>query len=162
MFNVVLLGLSGVLAIYAWRCAALTEELCTAKLSAFCKCYMFRFPINSSRDSLTSEAAPAFSSVKYEYVKFQGGLAETNKWKGQPSPELDNAWEEIVNCKPGVQLFLCSLLTQSAVGRVRVAPSNFEKLQKPATSVSYPSGEYQGGLEVFHQVGIPVRQTFRT
>jgi hypothetical protein len=43
--------------------------------------------------------APAREAVTYESVLFMNDLDDWNVYKGEPSPELDKAWDDILKCK---------------------------------------------------------------
>ena len=77
----------------------LSDQQCAEQLSAYCES-----PVSSALRPVLphadSSAAPAIGVVDYEVVRFQGALLDENPWKGRPSPELDEAWNTIVNSKP--------------------------------------------------------------
>ncbi len=78
--------------------------------------------------------------IEYEDVKFQGNINAKNAWKGNPSPELDRAWQDIV-----------------VLNHVKVEPGAMLKLQKPLEYARFPKEadpkeSYIGEIEVFHQV----------
>ncbi|KAJ5951244.1 uncharacterized protein N7479_009657 [Penicillium vulpinum] len=52
----------------------LTDEKCAAQVSAY---------------------SPLLPVVEYEDVRFQGSFRDKNQYKGQPSPQLDAAWDRI-------------------------------------------------------------------
>ncbi len=43
-------------------------------------------------------AAPAFEAVEYVDIQFQNGFHEKSKYRGKPTPELEQAWLDLWNC----------------------------------------------------------------
>ncbi|KAH8694008.1 hypothetical protein BGW36DRAFT_430031 [Talaromyces proteolyticus] len=97
-----------------------------------------RYPTDQDCVAQLSAYSPALGAVEYKMVRFQGALLNKSPYKGAPSPEIDAAWDEIVN-----------------MGQIKVHPDDLKHLQKPTTQAKLrtPDGEwYTGGLEVFHQL----------
>lgn len=44
-------------------------------------------------------AAPAFEAVEYVDVQFQNSFFEESKYRGRPTPELEDAWFDLWNCE---------------------------------------------------------------
>ena len=48
--------------------------------------------------SLQTTPAPANKVVRYEQQTIVHNLADENKYRGPPRPEVDEAWEELLQC----------------------------------------------------------------
>lgn len=85
-----------------------------------------------------SSYSPALPAVRYSNVQFNGSFTGSNKFRGYPNPDLDDAWSRI-----------------SALYPIRISDQEMNFIGKPGTAVQYPreeGGGYMGELEVFHQL----------
>ncbi|KAL9597002.1 MAG: hypothetical protein Q9219_005428 [cf. Caloplaca sp. 3 TL-2023] len=76
-------------------------------------------------------------------VKFNGTLEYPSDFRGPPSPELDDAWETLVN--------------RQSIGAFGISDADFLRLNQTLDGNTTRLGDYQGGqlfatLEVFHQL----------
>jgi hypothetical protein len=51
--------------------------------------------LNTIRQTLRTREAPALKDLTYETVRFAGLHKQGDIWRGQPRPELDEAWESV-------------------------------------------------------------------
>lgn len=89
--------------------AAITREPsdreCLIKLSVWCK--FLQFPSHSvpSRrihlglKNCNGTPAPAFEAVEHVDVQFQNGFHEKSIYRGKPTPDLEQAWLDLWNCR---------------------------------------------------------------
>ncbi|KAI0154991.1 hypothetical protein GGR57DRAFT_102205 [Xylariaceae sp. FL1272] len=78
--------------------------------------------------------SPAQGAVKYEKVDYDGGLYQSNVYKGPPSPESDAAWTELV-----------------APTNIRLNKHTLKMINRTALELSDHSG-YHGGMGVHHHL----------
>lgn len=79
--------------------------------------------------------APARQSVRYEKVLFGGDLAEKNPYRGEPRPELDEAWHELLR-----------------YSNIRVSADDLRRINRTSVQLSDGSGSYGAQLDVYHQL----------
>ncbi|KAH9238240.1 hypothetical protein K456DRAFT_1826991, partial [Colletotrichum gloeosporioides 23] len=82
--------------------------------------------------------APAKEAVVLEKAKFHAGLNDTTRFRGDPRPELEDAWDELL----------------SAIN-IRVDDDELTKMGRDAsTAVKINDGEggYAGMLDIFHHL----------
>lgn len=69
-----------------------SDRLCAKRLSAYCAWSPFRIIV--SRTYMLP--ATAMDIVEYQDVKFNGTNEHQSIYKGEPNPDLDNAWDALV------------------------------------------------------------------
>lgn len=102
---------------------------------------------------MTETLAPALEVVEYRKVMYDGKFLAPSVYRGEPRPELENAWDRI---------------TQLGTGSIRVAKEDLHRLNKSATRdiVGFPGEDVDGAhdaqttFEVFHQLHCLVRDVF--
>ncbi|KAG8404946.1 hypothetical protein J3459_022397 [Metarhizium acridum] len=86
--------------------------------------------------------SPAFEAVEYYQTTFEGEFLAPSVWRGQPSPELDEAWNRI---------------SIGGTGSLRISKDDLSRLNKSAdaeitTGFGDGTDDVQVLLEVFHQL----------
>jgi hypothetical protein len=81
--------------------------------------------------------APAREAVTYESVLFMNDLDDWNVYKGEPSPELETAWDDILKCKLFPQRKASTLLT------IPRPQSSHSIYPPPKTYQLYPDSHHQ-------------------
>lgn len=86
------------------------------------------------------EAAPANQAVKYNNVlSYHGGLHVVNKYRGEPRPELDKAWADLLEHN-----------------NMRLTEDELKRMNRTALELSDGSG-YFGQLSAYHHLHCLVR-----
>ena len=83
--------------VFAWTRAPVVRALCTEVLSTYCERGSSWLSIRCCADYCHRAPAPANEAVEYEAVTFNGSLIFDSVYRGQPSPEVDEAWHKISN-----------------------------------------------------------------
>ncbi|KAF7860756.1 hypothetical protein EAF04_008274 [Stromatinia cepivora] len=90
--------------------------------------------------SIWSPALSIFNDEEISVQRFVGALRTPNKFRGPPSPEIDDAWDEI---------------TYPEGGLVRISKEQLERINASEYAAEYTEemgGGYIAGVEVFHQI----------
>lgn len=90
VLHLLLLSISATLFLLSLRKPS--DSQCARRLSAYCA-YLRSMPTSRA---LTPVAASLIESVEYHDIKFNGSLFNPSVYMGKPSPELDGAWNAIV------------------------------------------------------------------
>ena len=90
--------------------------------------------------STWSPALEIFNDDDISQQRFDGALRNSNRFRGPPSPEIDEAWEEILYPDGG-------LVRLSKEQLLRVNASEYA-----AEYTEEMGGGYIAGIEVFHQL----------
>ncbi|KAL4747569.1 hypothetical protein BDW72DRAFT_182585 [Aspergillus terricola var. indicus] len=90
--------------------------------------------------STYSPALSIFSDSDLAIIRFDGALLDPNRFRGEPSQEIDDAWDEITYAEGGLVR-----LTQEEVERVNASEFAAEYTRSMG-------GGYIAGIEVFHQL----------
>ena len=85
-------------------------------------------------------AAPAITAVQYQDVKYNGSLKAPSPYRGNPSPEIDEAWARVTKQVP---LFR---ITKDDVAKLRKDENEIVKVPE------IEGGGYLAGLEASHQI----------
>ena len=97
------------------------------------------------QNSTNVTQAPASDIIEYHDVHFNGTLTHPSPYKGPPSQEVDQRWDNIAMLEP----FGVSERTIRGLGK------------DPAKAVKMPDGEkYLASVEVIHQLHCLVSNTF--
>ncbi|KAF2717511.1 hypothetical protein K431DRAFT_315697 [Polychaeton citri CBS 116435] len=78
--------------------------------------------------------SPAAHAVQYEKVSFNGSLSIDNPYKGEPRPELDQAWSHLIRNL-----------------NIRLSKEELDKLNRSAIELHDGSG-YHAELSVYHHI----------
>lgn len=78
--------------------------------------------------------APALEAVRYERIAFNGDLKEPNRYRGPPSPELDEAWHQLME-----------------YSNIRINKETLDLLNRSSIKLADGSG-YFGALNVHHHL----------
>lgn len=90
--------------------------------------------------STWSPALEIFNDQDLSQQRFDGALRDPNKFRGPPSQEIDDAWEEI---------------TYPSGGLVRLSKDQLDRVNASEYAAEYTEemgGGYIAGIEVFHQL----------
>lgn len=90
--------------------------------------------------SIWSPASEIFENDEPSIRRFDGALRKSNRFRGPPSQDIDNAWDEITIPHGGLVR-----LTQSQLIRVNAS-------EYAAKYTKEMGGGYIAGIEVFHQL----------
>ena len=127
-------------------------NLCT---EAFPILYADPFHDRIFRTNASLHAAPALEVVKddYEIVRFISSYKSQSPYKGPPSPDVDAAWDRIIEgrcCKNDIMLSNIEI-----VGAMSITEETLGKINASEHAVRLPDesgGGYLAVLEVFHQL----------
>ncbi|KAF7585873.1 hypothetical protein BBP40_009948 [Aspergillus hancockii] len=105
----------------SWITSIAPKDICTRKMSTW---------------------SPALSIYddQLSIQRFNGALREPNNYRGPPSPEIDEAWDELV---------------YPAGGLVRLSKDQLDRINASEYAAEYTpemGGGYIAGIEVFHQL----------
>ncbi|MCJ1445951.1 MAG: hypothetical protein MMC23_006456 [Stictis urceolatum] len=78
---------------------------------------------------------PAREAVSYEAKWFEVNVHKATKYFGEPSPEKENAWDELLSPTT-----------------VRISIEDMERFGRVDEGIPLPSGEYLGTVNVFHDL----------
>ncbi|KAK2779161.1 hypothetical protein CKAH01_11420 [Colletotrichum kahawae] len=98
-------------------------------------------PDHSPKDDISdAETAPAIDAVEYEWVTYQNKFDQPSAYRGQPTPELEQAWSDLI-----------------ALELINVPVEKLPALNKSTAGPwRHPTREQGGGvagfIEVFHQL----------
>jgi hypothetical protein len=94
------------------------------------------------------------SGTEKSTVEFIGEFAAPSPWRGNPTPEIDAAWEALDPGKTKTCVTLCRCqLIHSKVIATAVPKEEVERLGKLRNStVQVPSGGYLASIAAFHQI----------
>lgn len=90
--------------------------------------------------STWSPALEIFNDQDLTQQRFDGALRDPNKFRGPPSQDIDDAWEEI---------------TYPSGGLVRLSKDQLDRINASEYAAEYTEemgGGYIAGIEVFHQL----------
>ncbi|KAL3463243.1 hypothetical protein BJX64DRAFT_257384 [Aspergillus heterothallicus] len=90
--------------------------------------------------STYSPALTIFTDTDLTPTRFNGALRAPNRFRGDPSPEIDEAWAEILYAEGGL---------------VRLTREEIERVNASEYAAEYTAdlgGGYIAGVEVFHQL----------
>lgn len=90
--------------------------------------------------STWSPALEIFNDQDLTQQRFDGALRDPNKFRGPPSQDIDDAWEEI---------------TYPSGGLVRLSKDQLDRVNASEYAAEYTEemgGGYIAGIEVFHQL----------
>ena len=112
------------------------------------------------RTNASLHAAPALEVVKddYEVVRFISSYKSQSPYKGPPSPDVDAAWDRIIEgrcCKNDIVLSNINI-----VGAMSITQETLDRINASEHAVKLPDesgGGYLAILEVFHQLHCVVR-----
>lgn len=95
---------------------------------------------------LTSPLAPANEALKPEKILFNDDIAKWNSYRGEPRPEMDEAWHELLK-----------------YSNIRVSAEDLKAINRTSVKLSDGSGMYMSELNVYHQLHClkMIRQTMR-
>ena len=110
--------------------------------------------------------APMMDAVEYEKVQFENAFHQKSRYRGSPTPELEQAWLDLWNCELDIpacyKFHVGPRLSEDTVGAINVPYDKLGELNK-SEEVSWKrvSPEHGGGvsalIEVFHQIHCLVR-----
>lgn len=95
---------------------------------------------------LTSQTAPANEALKPEKILFDDDIAKWNPYRGEPRPEMDEAWHELLK-----------------YSNIRVSAEDLKAINRTSVKLSDGSGMYMSELNVYHQLHClkMIRQSMR-
>lgn len=99
-------------------------------------------------------------AVEYEWVVYQNKFDQPSAYRGQPTPELERAWEDLIACPhlPATNfLFHADLANLVSVELINIPVEKLSLLNKSVTGPWRHLPKSQGGgvagfIEVFHQL----------
>ena len=122
------------------------------EISTYCKS-RHHGPFQTSVIKLTRLSAPARNTVQYELKFFD--MAGRSAYAGEPSPELDTAWHELLkrSLNPPSPPNRNSANHSSADSPIRIAASELARANRSnGVELSDEEGGYWGMLSVYHQL----------
>ncbi|KAF2660930.1 hypothetical protein K491DRAFT_774261 [Lophiostoma macrostomum CBS 122681] len=114
--------------------------LLTVSLTLFINGVYLATPSQARCAQILSSYSPAVTAVEYEDVKFNGSLKAPSVYRGNPSPEIDEAWSRVTKSVP---LFS---ITEDDVAKLN---KNKDEIVKVPDA---EGGGYLAGLEASHQI----------
>jgi hypothetical protein len=106
--------------------------------------------------------AIAIDAVFWEEKVFLWGdkIQEKSKYSGKPSPELDQAWHDLLNGTSRFSLLLVVALTDNlAAENIRIETEVMKRLGREDIGVRIPGDDaFIGTLNVYHEIHCLVSQ----
>jgi hypothetical protein len=115
---------------------------------------------------LISVSAPARAAVAYERHTIVHEIMDNGKYRGPPRPELDEAWDDLLQCtfSHGATLhdFLERLTRLCQDNSIRVQKEDLDKANTTSVPLNDDEGGYLASLDVFHTLHCvnKVRQSY--
>jgi len=118
-----------------------------------CFLYAANVPFWTCTDKL-QYLAPAQNVIRYKNVVFSPSFKpHLTRYQGPPSPETDDAWRELYNCKragPGCDEL--QFLTQTTDPISRIDRKDASKIANRTVPIPGDSDHYAVSIDVFHQL----------
>lgn len=103
--------------------------------------------------------APAQDAVEYETRVFHEGFGkDTSIYQQPPSPEVDEAWDELYNCESDGLTFKVQANDHEIVPVTRIPKSIASNLVNKTYRIPGDEEHYVIQLDVFHQLHCLVRK----